>query len=345
MKIFNITKLVTCSLLITVLSLPAITIAAPKTDRLFTAEMSTHSNTLTGFTRARTSMKLTSQLTDRLTEVKAEVGDKIGSDGVFARLDTTYAKLDLGKIQIDQNKLVSKITYLEKEARRFQTLFQKQSTAEAKLDSLLQDLAQARLALRSLKNEEKKLQEHLQRHTITAPPGWQVIKRYAEPGEWVIGGTPLAEVGDFQTLLVPLAVSHEEYTWIKERSEELSLRLPELNLTAKAQLHSVSPNFDQQTRKLNLEIKIISTLPEQRGGIRAELTTQLPDPANALLVPATAVGNRYDSYWLIRASGEKVPVIVLGSGSLSNTLRVSAANIKPGDKFLRSPMSQVASQE
>jgi RND family efflux transporter MFP subunit len=327
------------------ISLPLSSVAKTEADQLFTAETATHSNTMTGFTRARAAMKLTSQLTDRLMEVKGDVGDQIGKDGVFARLDTTYVKLDLKKISIDQDKLKSKIAYLEKEAQRFQTLFQKQSAAEAKLDALLQDLAQAGLALQTLKNEEQKIQEHLQRHTITAPPGWLIINRYAEPGEWIIAGAPLAEVGDFQTLLVPFAVSQDEYNWIKQRAKSLSLRLPEQNLTVKAELHSVSPGFDQQTRKLNLEIKIISDLPGKRGGIRAELTTELPDPAGALLAPVTAVSNRYDSHWLTKANGEKVPVIVLGRGLPPDTLRVSADAIRPGDKFLRSPASQATARK
>ncbi|MCK4839943.1 MAG: efflux RND transporter periplasmic adaptor subunit, partial [Desulfobulbaceae bacterium] len=328
MKLFWPSKLIICSLYIAMIALPPASFAKPETDRFFTAELAAHSNTLTGFTRPRASIKLTSQLTDRLTEVKAEVGDRIGKDGIFARLDTTYARIDLEKIRINQTKLVSKISYLEKEVQRFQTLFQKQSAAEAKLDSLRQDLAQARLALRSVENEERALQEHLQRHTITAPPGWLVINRDAEPGEWVIAGNPLAEVGDFQTLLVPFAVSQDEYLWIKQRAKDLRLRLPERNLTVKAQLHTVSPGFDQQSRKLNLEIKITSDLPEKRGGIRAELTTELPDPAGALLVPVTAVSNRYDSHWLTRTNGQKVPVIVLGRGLPPDTLRVSAAAIK-----------------
>ncbi len=345
MKLFYSAQLILYPLFLAMLALPPASGAETATTRLFTAKPATHSNTLTGFTRARASIILTGQLTDRLTEVKADVGDRIGKDGVFARLDTTYAKIDLERIRIDQDKLASKISFLEKEVQRFQTLFQKQSAAEAKLDSLRQDLVQARLALRSLENEEKKSQEHLKRHTITAPPGWLVINRYAEPGEWVIAGSPLAEVGDFQTLLVPFAVSQEEYLWIKDRAKGLSLRLPERNLTVKAQLHNVSPGFDQQSRKLNLELKITSDLPEKRGGIRAELTTELPDPAGALLVPATAVSNRYDSHWLTRATGEKVPVIVLGRGTPPDTLRVTAAAIKAGDKFLRAAAGPTPIQE
>lgn len=325
--------------------LPVIAGAEPGTDRLFTAEIAGHHNTLTGFTRARATMTITSQLTDQLVEVKADIGDKIGPDGIFARLDPTYAELDLDKIRIEKAKMAKKIAYLKKEVNRFQTLFEKQSAAEAKLDSLIQDLDQAELSGRSLENEERRLREHLSRHNITAPPAWLVISRNAEPGEWVAAGAPLAEVGDFRTLLVPFAVGRDEYTWLKRREDDLNLYLPEYKLTVKAGIHSVSPGFDLQTRKMNLQLAIVSEMPEKRGGIRAELTTELPDPAGAIQVPTTAVSNRYDSSWLTRDDGEKAPVIVLGNGARPGTLRVTGEAVRAGDIFRRSPDSQASSQE
>jgi RND family efflux transporter MFP subunit len=333
MELFHPLRLVLIALLITIPARPATTGAEPAADRLCTAAMATHPVTLTGFTRARAEMPLVSQLTERLTEVKAEVGEPIGPEGVFARLDQTYAELDLKKILIEQDRQTSKIAYLEKEVQRLRTLFEKQAASEAKLDALQQDLAQAQLAHRSLQNGEQRAREHLRRHTITAPPGWLVSRRYSEPGEWVVAGAPLAEIGDYRTLLVPLAVSQDEYNRIKSRTTRLTLRLPEYSLTVAARLHRVSPGFDPQTRKLNLEIRISAAPPEQRGGIRAELDLELPDPAGALLAPTSAVSNRYDSSWLTRANGETVPVIVLGPGLRPDTLRISARKIKAGDQF------------
>lgn len=337
MKIFGPSRQIVLALTILLFTIPAITGANPAADQLFTAAMATHQVTLTGFTRARAEMQLVSQITDRLTEVKADVGDRIGPNGVFARFDRTFADLDLAKVLIEQERQASRIAYLEKEGRRLQTLYQKQALSETKLDALLQDLAQARLALRALKNDEQRLQEHLKRHTITAPPGWLVTRRHAEPGAWVVTGTPLAAVGDYQSLLVPFAVSQDEYNLIKERAKKLSLRLPEQNLTVTAELHKVAPGFDPQTRKLNLELKITGALPEQRGGIRAELGLELPDPTGALLVPTSAVSSRYDSFWLTGVAGEKVPVIVLGRGLAPETLRVASDAISPGRQFRRAP--------
>ncbi len=339
MRTCQIFKLIISLLLVLSTVLPASAATPAIEGQLFSPTTATLSNSLTGFTRARARMKLTSQLTDRLVAVNSKIGEVIGEDGVFARLDTTFAELDLEKVSIEQDKLTSRIAYLEKEAQRFRTLFQKQSAAEATLDSLVQELAQAGLGLRTLENEERKIREHLARHLITAPPGWLVIDRHAEPGEWVIGASPLAEVGDFRSLVVPFAVNQEEYAWIKSHQQELTLWLPERQLSVKARIHHLSPGFDPQTRKLKLEMIITSELNEKRGGIRAELKITLPDPSGSLLVPVTGVSNSYDSYWLTRADGKKVPVIILGRGSQSDTLRVSAGQISPTDRFILSPDS------
>jgi membrane fusion protein (multidrug efflux system) len=320
-------------------ALPASAAAPAIKSQLFSPTTATLSNTLAGFTRARARMKLTSQLTDRLISVNSEIGEVIGDDGVFARLDTTFAELDLEKVTIEQDKLTSRIAYLEKEAQRFRILFQKQSAAETKLDSLVQELAQAGLGLRTLENEERKIREHLARHIITAPAGWLVIDRYAEPGEWVVATSPLAEVGDFRSLVIPFAVNQEEYAWIKSNEQELTLWLPEHKLSVKARVHHLSPAFDPQTRKLNIEMIITSELKRKRGGIRAELNIELPDPSGSLLVPATAVSSSYDSFWLTRPDGAKTPVIVLGRGSQPDTLRVSAEHISPEDRFILIPGS------
>ncbi|MFN2369296.1 MAG: efflux RND transporter periplasmic adaptor subunit, partial [Desulfurivibrionaceae bacterium] len=242
-------------------------------------------------------------------------------------------------------KVTGRIDYFENELRRYRTLFEKQSISEAKLDSLTHELDQARLTLRELQTEEQRLREHLRRHLITGPAGWLIIARYAEPGEWVTMGTPLAEIGDFRTLLVSFAVSHAEYLRIKQGAEALSLRLPEEGLTVPAELHAISPDFDQQTRKINLELIIKPPLPEQRGGIRTELAIEMPEPGGALLAPTSAVDSRYDTHWLTAADGEKVPVIVLGPGPEPQTLRVSGEGITAGDKFLRAPADRPALRE
>jgi hypothetical protein len=98
----------------------------------------------------------------------------------------------------------------------------------------------------------------------------------------------------------------------------------------------VSPAFDPETRKINVELAVTATLYENRGGLRAELTLEMPDPSGAVLIPAAAVAERYEEFWLTRANGEKIRVLFLGNGP-GNTYRVRAAKLNPGDKFRLKP--------
>jgi len=303
-------------------------------EETFTIEAARRSTTITGFTRARASMKLSALVTDRIISVEADVGDTIDKNGIFARFDSTLTELDLESIRTNQEKLRSKIAYLEKEVSRFRTLLESHATAQSQLDSLEQELSQVRLALQATQSEERKLEEILNRHTVKAPAGWQVIARHIEPGEWIAAGTPLADLGDYRTLVVPFAISQEEYLNLQEKQDNLSLLLPERKLQVKARLIRVSPGFDPVTRKLNLELQITSKMENSRGGIRAELALDLLDPGGSLLVPESAIGSRYDASWLTTPSGDKVAVIVLGPGPDPATLRVSASSVNPGDTFL-----------
>ena len=104
----------------------------------------------------------------------------------------------------------------------------------------------------------------------------------------------------------------------------------------KASVARVSPAFDPETRKINVELAVTETLSENRGGLRAELTLEMPDPSGAVLIPAAAVAERYEEFWLTRVNGEKIRVLFLGDGP-DNTYRVRAATLNPGDKFRLKP--------
>jgi hypothetical protein len=66
------------------------------------------------------------------------------------------------------------------------------------------------------------------------------------------------------------------------------------------------------------------------------LKLRLPDPSGAVLVPASALTERYDDFWLTRPDGSRVRVVRLGEGA-ENTVRVSSDEVKAGDMFRLNP--------
>ena len=231
------------------------------------------------------------------------------------------------------------IAFHAKEVGRFEKLVERETAAQSRLDELQNKLDQAEFQIKTLIVQETELKERRGRHHIKIPQGWSVIQREVEPGEWVAVGKHLGKAGDFRTLLVPFALSPEEYRTLKNLKEPTELFFPsegQNTISLRASLGRVSPAFDPETRKINVELAVTETLSVNRGGLRAELTFDMPDPSGAVLIPAAAVVERYEEFWLTRANGEKLRVLFLGGGP-DNTYRVRASELKPGDKFRIQP--------
>ena len=294
---------------------------------------------LIGYTRARRIMDIVSEEAGRCVKVNADVGNRIGKDAVFAALDTTFIDLSIEKNRVNQERLQNLMAYHTRDVKRFEELVETATAAQSKLDDLQNKLDQTEFEIQKLKIEEAELKERRARHLIMVPAGWTITERTVEPNEWVSVGNHLGKAGDYRTLLVPFSLSPEEYSALKKQNDKVELFFPdgrEGSLRIEASVERVSPAFDPETRKINVDLAVRKDLPEKRGGLRAELTMMIPDPSGAVLVPSSAVVERYEEFWLTRASGEKIRVVFLGNGS-QKTSRVRSPEIRPGDKFKVNP--------
>lgn len=310
--------------------------AADVAPRLVEAQPAGRTVVLTAFTRARAAMDLTAENAGKVTFVAGEVGQAIGRDGAFARLDTTLAALELAKNRTDQARLASSVAYLDKEAGRYRTLVAQTVADQASLDKLEQDLDSARHQLDALKVEEKRLAEVMARSTVKAPAGWRIMARAVEPGQWVAAGQVLGRAGDYATLLAPLALAPEELTALRRAGSDLAVELPDLGVTVPARIFRMSPAFDADTRKTDLDLVLApanaSDIPDRRGGLRVKLSLTIPDQAGAVLLPEAALHKRYDEYFLLREDGARVSVVLL-ERTAEGMVRVANHNLAPGDRF------------
>ncbi|MEW5774823.1 MAG: efflux RND transporter periplasmic adaptor subunit [Thermodesulfobacteriota bacterium] len=287
---------------------------------------------LTAFTRARAAMDLAAENPGKVLAVAGEVGQAIGRDGTFARLDATLAALELEKNRAEQARLASLAAYLDKEAGRYRTLVAKSVADPASLDRLEQDLDAARHQLAALRVEERRLAEVVSRSTVKAPPGWRIMRRDVEPGQWVAAGQVLGRAGDYSVLLAPLALAPEELAALRRAGKDLRAELPDLGLTVPAAVYRTSPAFDPETRKTDLDLALDGDIPERRGGLRVRLALTIPDEAGAVLLPEAALHRRYDEHFLVREDGGRVPVVLLDR-TADGLVRVANHGLRPGDRF------------
>jgi RND family efflux transporter MFP subunit len=304
--------------------------------------------TLTSFTRAKAELSVAGEVSGRCTRILVDRGDTVPPSGVVAELDSTFVRLDLEKNIIAQQQARRQLELEKKTLSRYTTLMQSNSAAQATFDeaSLRADLHE--LTLKSLKNEQARLKETLDRHTLYGPPGWQVVDRFIEEGAFVHQGEPVLRLGDFRQLLVRFMLSYEELELLQKMAS-ITLQFPELNVTAAGQIYRVSPDFDAKSRKIPVEL-ILSppatfSASSLRGGLRANLTIVGREERGSFVIPTSALVSRYEAHWLVKADGQRKKVILLGTNAEGQQAIVAGSELIPGETFLAFPASSRKEQD
>ena len=294
---------------------------------------------LTGYTRSKTEVTLSSEVSGKVLAVAYDIGDVVGT-APFVQIDPTFVdySIQLARRAVDQLDAAlaqneSRVGFLDKEFARIDTLYQNNSAPRQRWDQIRQDVDQAALERRSLmarKSAEQtrlaELLERRKRHDIYAPAGWIVTARHVDPGEIVAPSMQLAAVGDYRRLVVPLSVTSAELAAIRALGTSFDVGLD--SRPAQAQIRWVNPEFNERTRKLSIELWIGPWTGDHRGGLVMRLPVAVPAPG--LSVPKAAVVNRYENPRVRLAdTGEEVPVLVLGE--TNSHLRIAEnPKLRPG---------------
>ncbi|MGR9116492.1 MAG: efflux RND transporter periplasmic adaptor subunit, partial [Gammaproteobacteria bacterium] len=245
-------------------------------------------------------------------------------DDVFIQLDIQAAINDIAQHQNDAN-------FFKNEISRHQPLVTKQIAAANTLDSLKRDLVNSQRAMQDAIIRKQRLNELRKRYCISAPVGWLVIDRSVETGQWVNEGETIGHVGDYSKLLVPVALTEHELAALA-RKDKIDVRLVESQITVPAFIEHISPAFDENTRKIQVDLVIKEGVPEFRGGIRVEIAIELPGEDQVFTLPQNAVDQRFEEYWLHRKDGKSIRVNLL-SQQKDGSVKINSPEIKVGDQF------------
>lgn len=284
------------------------------TNELFKPEIHRKNVTITGFTQPAAAMTIASEISGKVSEVHVDVGDTIGIDGKVAQIDTTFILLDIEANNNAQLQNRIKLKNEKKNLKRLTTLITKNSTAQANFDNAVLRTELLEIEGKILLNTEKKLYEKLRRHTITAPSGWTVSKRFIETGEFLQTKEPAVEVGNYDRSIVAFLLSYEELSLLKEM-EEITIHLPELETTYNATLKLIYPEINSASRKVKVELNLLQPdrvdTPFLQGGLKALLTIQGQIDENLYVVPAKGIKTRYGTHWLTDIQGNQIKVIIV----------------------------------
>jgi len=114
--------------------------------------------------------------------------------------------------------------------------------------------------------------------------------------------------------------------------QNLTVWLPEYKQHVPASIERISPAFDDKSRKIQVDLLLEKNLPIYRGGVRVNLSLQLPEPDNIFLIDEKALDNRFEESWLTKKEGKSLRVKYLGRTE-NNQIRVQSPLLKAGDQF------------
>ncbi len=308
-----------------------LSLSASAEDSWATVQPSYQQVNFTGFSRARHDMVLSTEVAGKVKQVFVDVGDAIPKNGKVSCLDNTFTKIDINSTVNDIEQAKIDVVYYKKQVNRYQELVKKKNVSINQLDDMLRQLATSERMEQSKRLQKQHLQETLKRHCIKSPAGWLVDERYVEPGQWLDIGSPVAKVGSYSKLLVPFALTVSELNALKAE-KVLTVWLPEYKRRIPATIERISPAFDEESRKIQVDLLLERDLPVQRGGLRVDLKLKLADVAGAFLIASKALDKRFEEVWLESKNGQPVRVEFLGNAE-NGLVRIRSPQLKAGDQF------------
>ncbi len=163
---------------------------------------------LTGITEANQVVMVASKASGEITAIHFKLGDYVAKGQVLARVDDTYAKLNLENARINYNKY-------KEDVQRYQTLREGDAVSETQLRDI-------RVAYESAKIQLEQTQQQLDDTYIRAPFSGYITSREVDLGKYVNVATAIAGMADISELKVLLSVP-ESSAYALQKGELVSV--------------------------------------------------------------------------------------------------------------------------
>jgi RND family efflux transporter MFP subunit len=219
-------------------------------------------------------VSVNSQLATTVSALFAEEGDRVSVGSVLARLEDAELAVELESAR----------AALEAARAAFERAEQLREREVITLPEYERD----RTALAAAEAAHRQLQTRVGYATIRSPIAGVVTAKHVEAGDVVGAQTPLFEVADVSTLVVPIGVSELDVAQLSPGDTvDVSLdALPDSPL--RGRIRRVFPSADPTTRLVTVEVAL-EPGSQARPGYLARVRLRLDSRSDVPLVPASAV--------------------------------------------------------
>lgn len=275
---------------------------------------------LTGNMEATADIDVASGASGIIITVQADLGQKVAKGEVIAAIDDKLSRLEVQKAGVMVEKL-------KKDLTRFTNLYSGGSATE-------QQVAEAQNLYDNARIQLEQAEKRLSDATIKSPIQGIIVKRFAESGEYINIGSPIATVVDISKLKIKLNVSETNIyqLHVNDRVKITTDIYP--GVVFDGVLSNMGSKGDE-SHNYPVEIEITNSITYPlRSGTFANVLIHVPETAEALYIPRESLLGSINNAAVYVAENNLAirKRIVVGKGN--DTYIQVVSGLKEGEKVI-----------
>lgn len=256
---------------------------------------------------------LAPKISGRLEKILANIGDKVESGQLVAKLDddeyfqqVIQAKSELEVARANLQECKTNLEKAEKEYKRTFTLWGKKIASESQLDAAEAEfkaqqaklkvaranVSQKAAALKGANIRLSYTQIHVAKNNST---GYRLIgERFVDEGAMLAPNTPIVSVIDIEKLIAVIHVIERDYSKIKVGFEAIISTDAFPDRTFTGRVIRIAPLLKEKSREARVEIEIPNPEKLLKPGMFVRVEIQFDKHEKATLIPVQALIKRND---------------------------------------------------
>ena len=211
---------------------------------------------LTGTVNSPRVARLSPSVAGRVGTVLVDAGDHVDAGTILLQLDAALAQIDLEAAQAATAQAREQLADARRRLKDAERLVKSRGVAETEVEARRSEV-RADLAIRNLRiAEQRREEERLRRHAVTAPFPGVISRKQTESGEWVSPGDEILELVADTGLRVDFQVP-QSYFPVVDRGTPVELKLDSLpGRPISAQVSEVIPVSDPAARTFQVRVRL-----------------------------------------------------------------------------------------
>ena len=258
-----------------------------------------------------------SEVAGMVVEFSAREGTAVTKGQTLARLRRENHQLSLTSAEAQLKEDEARHKLAERNLERTRELFGSKDVSQKQLDDAQFELNAWQGRVDKQRAEIAKIKDELERHTIVAPFGGVVVRKFTELGQWLAEGGPVVELMSLDEMDVVAEVPERYFNSLKVRARTQVVFEALSGLRVEGRVSAIIPRADPQARTFRAKIRIPNPGGRIGAGMLAQISLAEGDSYRAVVVPKDAVVTRGPQKLIYLVNGDnkiaEVPV-QLGSG-------------------------------